>query len=89
MAMGMCNTVCFAVIVSVSLWAYAVASENIEMVSAVMAGGDWVLKLIAPLTAAIWAYFGILKVEHRDKLNAAGGHAPEAGIMQKLKGLMR
>jgi hypothetical protein len=72
-ALGSFRLVAFVTIVVVSLWAYAVAIQNEKLVAAVVDGWPFVAAVIAPFVTLLWAYFGILKNEQRNRLNAANG----------------
>ena len=72
-AKGAFHVVAFVTIVVISLWAYGVAVKDEALVTAIMGGWQFVLAVIGPLVTLLWAYFGILKQEQRNKLNAATG----------------
>ena len=72
-ALGSFQLVAFVTVVVVSLWAYAVAIENEKLVAAVVDGWPFVAAVIAPFVTLLWAYFGVLKNEQRNRLNAANG----------------
>lgn len=65
----------------VSLWAFAVGSGNVEMVGQIMGGWEFVAAVLTPFVALLWAYFGILKQEHQNRLT--GGNTPPgpAGVL--------
>lgn len=85
-ALGSFQLVAFVTVVVVSLWAYAVAIENEKLVAAVVDGWPFVAAVIAPFVTLLWAYFGVLKNEQRNRLNAANGSTagPLGGIISKL-----
>jgi len=60
----------FAVILTVSIWAYGVLEHDVALVSTVMKGWPFVLSVVAPFITLLLGYFGILKGEHKNKLNA-------------------
>ena len=74
-AKGAFYVIAFTITVVVSAWAYGVATKDAELVTTIMDGWQFILAVIGPLVSLLWAYFGILKTESRDKLNAAGGNA--------------
>lgn len=87
-AKGSFHVVAFAIIVAVSLWAYAVLRENEGLVSTVMNGWPFILGVTAPLVTLLSAYFGILKKEQKNKLDAAQGNSTPAGIAGILSSLI-
>ena len=78
-ARGAFIVVAFAVLTSVLIWAYGVTTGNVAMAKAVVEGWPFILAAIGPLVTLLWAYFGVLKSEHRDRLSAANGEASTAG----------
>jgi hypothetical protein len=52
-------------------WMYAISVQNEELVSQIVQGYPFVLALTAPFVILLHAYFGILKTEANDRLNAA------------------
>jgi len=82
------HVVAFAVIVSVSIWSYGVLSDNDELVETVMSGWPFILSVIGPLVTLLWSYFGIIKQEHKDRLNAASGNDAPSGLTGILSALM-
>lgn len=80
-------------IITISLWAYAVATSNDKMVKTVMDGWPFVLGVVAPLVILLHAYFGVLKQEHKNRLDAAGGMSTDpstnqSAIMGKIAKLL-
>lgn len=75
--------------VAVGAWAYGVLKENEEVVSAVMDGWPFILAVIGPLVVLLHAYFGVLKVEHKDRLSAAGGSSEPSGIVGLIASLVK
>lgn len=86
--LGMYRVVSFVIIVTISLWAYAVGMKDEVMVTAIMNGWPFVVGIIGPFLVVIRTYFGILKQEQQNKLDAAGGAvtAPSgiAGILSAV-----
>lgn len=87
-AKGAFHVVAFVATVVISLWAYGVAVKDEALVTAVMGGWQFVLAVIGPLVTLLWAYFGILKQEQRNKLNAATG-STQAGIAGILSSIIK
>ena len=80
-------------LITISLWAYAVATGNDKMVKTVMDGWPFVLGVVAPLVILLHAYFGVLKQEHKNRLDAAGGmptdpSTNQSAIMGKIAKLL-
>ena len=72
-AKGAFHIIAFVIVVTVSLWAYGVGADNDTMVSTIMDGWQFILAVIGPLVTLLWAYFGVLKQEQSNRLNAANG----------------
>ena len=88
-ALGSFRVVAISILLTVSTWTYAVFSGDKDMVSAVMNGWPFLLSVIAPLIILLQAYFGVLRKETQDKLNASNGGQSQgavASIMGKLLG---
>lgn len=79
-ALGAFRVVAFAIIVTVGTWAYGVLAGNDTMVTAVVDGWPFVLAVIGPLVTLLWAYFGVLKQEHRQRMEAARGGSTPSGL---------
>lgn len=79
-AKGCFYVVAFATVVTVSIWAYAVATKDEEMLSAINGGWVFALSVIGPLVTVLHAYFGVLRKESADKLNAANGNPIVRGM---------
>lgn len=88
-AKGSFHVVAFAIIVTVSLWAYGVATSDDGIVKTIVDGWPFLLAAIAPLVILLHAYFGILKKEHKDRLDAANGSANPAGIVGLVSSLFK
>lgn len=88
-AKGSFHVVAFAVIVAISVWAYGVFTDNSELVKSVMDGWQFVLAVIGPLVTLLWAYFGVLKQEHKNRLDAASGSSTPSGLAGIISSIMR
>lgn len=73
----------------ISLWAYGVGSGRVELVKTLMEGWPFILAAIGPMVTLLWAYFGVLKTEHKDRLDAARGATTPSGIAGILSLLKR
>ena len=87
-AKGSFHVVTFAVIVVVSVWAYAVLRSDDEMVKTVVEGWPWLFAVLAPLVALLRSYFGVVKQEQKNKLDAVTGRSTPAGIAGILSSLI-
>ena len=88
-AKGAFHVVAFVVIVTISVWAYGVFIRDDDLVKTVMGGWQFVLAVIGPLVTLLWAYFGVLKQEHKNKLDAANGSSTPAGIAGILSSIIK
>lgn len=77
--------VAFTTSMVVLMWAYAVVTHDAAMVAVIMDGWPWVAALLVPYIGWLNAYFGILKQEQRDRLNAANGSV-SGGVVSSLLG---
>ena len=62
---------------------YAVVTGNEEMINAMSSGWPLILALIAPMVGWLNAYFGILRKEDNDKMNAINGK-PNYGLLESF-----
>lgn len=88
-AKGSFHVVAFVVIVTISVWAYGVLISDDGLVKTVMGGWQFILAVIGPLVTLLWAYFGVLKQEHKNKLDAANGSSTPAGIAGILSSIIK
>ena len=88
-AKGAFHMVAFTVSVVISTWAYGVIIENDKLVKTVMDGWPFVVGVITPLVVVLQAYFGVLKQEHKQRMNAAGGKATQSGIAGILSAVLK
>lgn len=79
----------FAIITIISIWAVGVLNEDEEMVKTVMDGWPFILAAMGPLVTLLWAYFGILKQEHSNKLKAASGQPASPGVVGVIASLLK
>jgi hypothetical protein len=74
------HVIAFAVVVAVSIWGYGVWTKDSTLVKAVVDGWPFILAVIGPFVILLRAYFGVLKNEHKNRLDAAGGKSTPSGI---------
>ena len=87
-ALGSFRVVAFAEIVAISIWAYAVLVSD-DPLRSVTDGWPFIVAVTLPLVGLLNAYFGILKNEQADKLNASQGTPASSGIAGVLSSLFK
>jgi hypothetical protein len=70
-------------------WGYAVFTGNTEMVKQVQDGALFVVALNGTLATLLLAYFGTLRKEHKQKMDAASGNASPTGIAGLISTILR
>jgi len=65
-------------------WLYAVLTHDAKLVSDITGGWAFVGVLVAPFVAWLNRYFGILKEEHKNRLQIASGKGVGKGIIESL-----
>jgi len=88
-AKGAFLVVAFSIITIISLWAISVFNNNVSTVKAVVDGWPFVLAVMTPLVTLLYAYFGVLKHEHKNKLNAASGVTEQSGITGLISAVLK
>ena len=88
-ALGSFYTAAAIAAVFVLMWAYSVAIRDGDLTAAIMAGWPFVVALISLFMAPVGYYFGVLKNEQRNRLNAAAGHSTQGLVGGILKNLTR
>lgn len=83
------HVVAFTIIIVVSLWAYAVGSDKQAMVKTIMEGWPFILGVLGPLVVLLRTYFGVLKQEQSNKLNAANKQPVGGGMASLVAGLIK
>ena len=81
--------VAFISILVVSMWAYAILKQDEKLVKVIVDGWPWVLAVIGPFVGWLNNYFGTLKQEHKNKLDAANGSSTPAGIAGILSSIIK
>lgn len=87
-AKGSFHIVAFSSVLVMLMWSYAIVLDNKPMLEAIVAGWDFTLAVNGPLVALLWAYFGVLKTEQKNRLVAATG-SPPAGLASLIKALVK
>lgn len=70
-------------------WSYAVYTDQTALIKAIQEGAIFVVALNGTLATLLLAYFGTLRKEHKQKMDAAGGNPQPSGIANFLSGLVR
>lgn len=73
----------------IAVWGFAVISGKQEMVKAVMNGWPFITAILAPLVALLYAYFGILKTEQKNRLDAVNGNEQPTGLSGFINTLIK
>lgn len=79
-ALGAFRVVSFVTILVVSMWAFAIVKQDNKLVTSIVSGWPWVLVVIGPFVGWLNSYFGVLKQEQKNKLDAANGSSTPSGI---------
>jgi hypothetical protein len=83
------HVIAFAVVVAVSIWGYGVWTKDSTLVKAVVDGWPFILAVIGPFVILLRAYFGVLKHEHKNRLDAAGGKSSPQGLAGIISAVMK
>lgn len=83
-ALMMAQVVCFTIVVTVSMWAYAVITKNDLMISTI--NDSWMLigAIIATPTALLRSYFAMRTKEKQQKYEAATGVSAPVSLLARL-----
>ena len=73
----------FCCIALVSAWVYGVVTDKVAIVKTIEDGSTFVLSVTAPLVTLLWAYFGILKQEHKNRMSTIAG-SPPVGVVSSI-----
>ncbi len=84
-ALGAFHVVSFVIIMVVSAWFIAVLQEDTETLSIIVDGWPFVLAAIGPFVGWLNHYFGILKTEQKNRLDAATGNLNANGLTGVIK----
>ena len=71
------------------VWAYGVMSGKDALVKTVMDGWPFIVGVTGPLVTLLLSYFGVLKTENKNRLDAANGAANPSGIAGALSVLLK
>lgn len=87
-AKGAFQVVAVCTLAVIFTWCYGVLMDKAETVKAAQEGATFMLYVLGPLVTLLWAYFGVLQQEQRNRLNAAQG-APAGGLGTLLGSLIK
>jgi len=79
-ALGAFHILSFVQIVTISIWAYGVFTKDAAIVKTTMDGWPFVLALVGPSVTLLLAYFGVIKQENKNKLDASNGVSNPGGL---------
>lgn len=88
-AMGCFYVVAFLSVGITVTWIYAVLVHHHELVGEIHSGWAWVVALVAPFVTLLRLYFGDLRIEHSQRMDAARNATPRAdskGIIAQILG---
>lgn len=88
-AKGSFHVVAFVLVVTICTWCYGVITADELMVKTIVEGWPFIIAILGPLVTLLWAYFGILKQEHKNKLDAANGASTPPGIAGILSAITK
>ena len=85
-ALGSFRILAFCSIAVVSVFTYAVIAGDEAMVAAVVNGWPFVAAIVGPFVGLLYAYFGILRKESKDRVDALNGGSTGivAGLLSKF-----
>ncbi|MGB0733350.1 MAG: hypothetical protein ACPGPF_06270, partial [Pontibacterium sp.] len=87
-AKGAFHVVAFAVVAVISIWGYSVISDDQEMLRNVVDGWEFILAAIAPMVTLLWSYFGVLRREQQNRLEAASGQKLTGSTLRAISSRM-
>ena len=88
-AMGAFRVVSFISILVVSMWSYAIVDGDHKLLKTIVDGWPFVGIVIGPFVGWLNHYFGVLKQEHKNRLDAANGSSTPDGIAGILSTLIK
>lgn len=83
------HVIAVTIVITVLMWAYGVYKQDSAMVKEIMDGWQFILAIIAPLVVLLHAYFGVLRSEHKNKLDAANGAAVPSGLTGLISSILK
>lgn len=83
------NTICYVIILVVTMWAVAILAKELDMVKMITDGWPMILAIITPMLAVVRSYFGMRTDEKNTRQHMAHGHSKPLAGMAALVGAMR
>ena len=87
-ALGAFHVVAAVSLIAVAVWASAVLRKDVDTLKVVVDGWPFLLAVIGPFVGWLNRYFGILKDEHRNRLDAVSANTKPrglAGLLQSVR----
>lgn len=78
------HVVALSLLVVVTTWSYGIVTRDSALVDAVTGGWQFVLSVIGPFITLLWAYFGVLRAEQKNRLDAANGRPPSRSFLDSI-----
>ncbi len=88
-ALGAFRLIAFATVLIILGWLYAVLVKDAVLVKSIVDGWPFVFALLAPFVGWLNRYFGILKDEQKNKMDAANGLSAPSGITGMISSLIK
>lgn len=83
------NTICYVIILVVTMWAVAIFASELEMVGMITDGWPMILAIITPMLAVVRSYFGMRTDEKNTRQHMAHGHGKQLAGLAAVVGAMR
>lgn len=87
-ALGAFRVVSTISLLVVAMWAWAVIDGDEKLVKAIVDGWPWVLALVGPFVGWLNYYFGVLKTEQKNRLDAANG-STTSGLVSLISSFIK
>lgn len=87
-AKGAFFVVAYSDVVAISIWAWAVITSE-DPLKNLTDGWPFILAVTGTLVTLLLAYFGVLKSEHKNKLDAAAGTPQPSGLSAVVSSLFK
>jgi hypothetical protein len=88
-ALMMAKVTSFAIIISVSVWAYAVVLDLSTMMVQLKASWPLLMAILGPPIALLRAYFAMRTKEKRARYNIGAGQSESNGLLNDIIGVFR
>lgn len=88
-AKGAFHVIAFAVVLVVATWSFGVFKGDEGIIAAVTQGWPFILSVVGPFVVLLHAYFGVIRTEHKQRLDAAVGRVEPSSIAGVLANLIK